>query len=455
MKIVVLNGSPKGNLSISLAYFKYLETQFPDHQYKIYHIGQMIKKIEKRPAYFSEIMKEINGADGLVWVAPVYTLVVPYQLMKFIELVFEKKAAKYFKGKYATAISTSAHFYDHTAHNYLQAISEELKLNYLPGFSAEMDDLFKEDRRKLFVQFAEHFFQIINEKRPCEIKFGPIKGKISEYKPAKVENVPKTGRQQVALLTDGQEKDVNLNRMIGVLQKVMPHPVEVINIHNLNIKGGCLGCVKCGYNNDCVYTDDVRPVYQNKLMKADVIIFAGTVRHQFLSARWKMFLDRLFYNGHCPKLKGRKVGFLISGPLRQVPNLRQILEARMEIWKCFCTGFVTDEYKSSEEITVLIKRLAEDLNWAAEKNHDKPATFLGVGGRKVFRDLIYKTRFIFMADHRFYKAHDHYDFPQKDIKFRVINAVVPPMMKIPTIRKRMQQDFNKYMIKPFEYYNRK
>ena len=163
MKIVALNGSPKGDLSISLAYFQYLEAQFPNHTYKTIPIGQRIKKIEKQPAYFSEIMKVIGAADGIVWVAPVYTLVVPYQLIKFIELVFERKATKYFKGKYATAISTSAHFYDHTAHNYLHSVSEELKLNYVPGFSAEMDDLFKEDRRKLFIQFSEHFFQEIRD----------------------------------------------------------------------------------------------------------------------------------------------------------------------------------------------------------------------------------------------------------------------------------------------------
>jgi len=381
--------------------------------------------------------------------------VVPYQLIKFIELVFERKATKYFKGKYATAISTSAHFYDHTAHNYLNSLSEELKLNYVPGFSAEMDDLFKEDRRKLFVQFSEHFFQAIREKRPCETKYAPIKGRIPDYTPGKVKKAPEKGYMRVALLTDVRKEDRNLNRMIEVFLKLMAHPVEVINIHDINIKGGCLGCVKCGYDNQCVYTDDIRPVYQDKLMRADAIVFAGTVRHRFLSARWKMFLDRLFYNGHCPKLQGRKAGFLISGPLRQVPNLRQILEARMEIWKLFCAGFATDEYGDDKEITALITQLVDDLCWAVEKDHDKPATFLGVGGRKVFRDLIYKTRFIFMADHDFYKAHDHYDFPQKDIKFRVINAIVPPLMKIPPVRKKMQQNFNRFMIKPFEHYRRK
>lgn len=35
--------------------------------------------------------------------------------------------------------------------------------------------------------------------------------------------------------------------------------------------------------------------------------------------------------------------------------------------------------------------------------------FLGVDGMKIFRDLIYQMR----ADHRFFKSHNQYDFPQK------------------------------------------
>jgi len=455
MNIVVLNGSPKGDLSISMAYFKYIQSQFPNHNYKTFHVGQMIKKIEKKPAYFSEIISEIRSADGLIWVAPVYTFVVPSQLMRFIELIFENKVAKYFKGKYATTITTSAHFFDHTAHNYLHGISEDLKMNYRQGYSADMQDLLKPEGRRRLLQFAEHYFQAIKERRPSEIKYGPVTGKIGEYKPEAVETVPESGRKRIVLLTDVRQGDVNLNRMIAVFNKVVPNPVEVINLNEMNIKGGCLGCIKCGYENKCIYTDDVQPVYEGRLMTADAIVFAGAVRHRFLSARWKMLLDRWFYNGHCPKLQGRKAGFLISGPLRQNANLRQILEGRLEIWKLFETGFVTDEYKTSAEITTFIKKFAEDLIWAVENDVKKPETFLGVGGRKIFRDLVYKMKFVFWADHQFYKVHDHYDFPQKELKLKVVNTVFPQLMKVPSFRKKMQQDMTTFMVKPFERFTRK
>ena len=46
MKIIVLNGSPKGKHSITLQYVRYIQKQFPQHEFKTIHIAQEIKKIE-------------------------------------------------------------------------------------------------------------------------------------------------------------------------------------------------------------------------------------------------------------------------------------------------------------------------------------------------------------------------------------------------------------------------
>lgn len=39
--------------------------------------------------------------------------------------------------------------------------------------------------------------------------------------------------------------------------------------------------------------------------------------------------------------------------------------------------------------------------------------FLGVGGMKIFRDLIWMMQGMMKADHQFYKEHGIYDFPRK------------------------------------------
>ena len=47
MKILVLNGSPKGKYSITLQTVLYLERKFPEHTFEVLHVGQRIKSLEK------------------------------------------------------------------------------------------------------------------------------------------------------------------------------------------------------------------------------------------------------------------------------------------------------------------------------------------------------------------------------------------------------------------------
>ena len=47
MKITVLNGSPKGPLSITLQYVYFLQKAFPQHEFGVYHVAQQIKKLAR------------------------------------------------------------------------------------------------------------------------------------------------------------------------------------------------------------------------------------------------------------------------------------------------------------------------------------------------------------------------------------------------------------------------
>ncbi len=67
MKILVLNGSPKGEYSITLQYVGYIQKHFPQHEYRIIHISQRIKKIETDHRAFQEIIEEVRLADGVLW----------------------------------------------------------------------------------------------------------------------------------------------------------------------------------------------------------------------------------------------------------------------------------------------------------------------------------------------------------------------------------------------------
>lgn len=78
-----------------------------------------------------------------------------------------------------------------------------------------------------------------------------------------------------------------------------------------------------------------------------------------------------------------------------------------------------------------------------------PANFYGVGGMKIFRDLIWLMRGMMKADHRFYKAHGLYDFPQKKhgmiLKMKLAGALVSN----PKIMKKIGNKMNEGMLAPY------
>ena len=47
MKITVINGSPKGEFSVTLQTVRYLEILHPEHTFTVLHVGQTIRSIEK------------------------------------------------------------------------------------------------------------------------------------------------------------------------------------------------------------------------------------------------------------------------------------------------------------------------------------------------------------------------------------------------------------------------
>jgi hypothetical protein len=141
----------------------------------------------------------------------------------------------------------------------------------------------------------------------------------------------------------------------------------------------------------------------------------------------------------------------VSGPLQQLPNLRQILEAYTEHQQANLAGIVTDEQAESRETDFALQELAVRCVQCAEWNYVKPHTFLGVGGLKIFRDEIWGSlRFPFVADHQYYKQHGVYDFPQQEYRSRAQNFLLGLLVKIPAIRKELYgPKIKEHMIKEY------
>ena len=97
MKIAVLNGSPKGDQSVTMQYVLYIKKRIPQHEYIILNVAQQIKKLEKNNEAFQEILNEIRDSDAVIWGFPLYVMVIASQFKRFIELIFERNATDYFR----------------------------------------------------------------------------------------------------------------------------------------------------------------------------------------------------------------------------------------------------------------------------------------------------------------------------------------------------------------------
>lgn len=455
MKFIVLNGSPKGDVSVTMQYIRFIQTNFKQHQIEIINIAKELNRIEKDVSVFQEIIKKVEQSDGVIWAFPVYVFTVHSNYQRFIELLFERNVEEVFKEKYTFALTTSIHYFDNIAINHIHSICDDLNMNYVDCFSPKMYDLTKEGTRKNLLNFMQNFIEVIENKIFTSRSYSHVVYSPIQYTSVTPLKKVECADKKVVIVTDSLENS-NLNNMITRFMESFTKKVELLYIHDFGMKGSCLGCMKCGYDYTCVYEgkDSYSSVYNNKLKTADIILFAGSIKNRFLSSEWKQFLDRAFFNTHTPSLMGKQFGFIISGALNQTQNIRDIFDGYVQLQHSNLVGFVTDEYNSSQEIDDCIDALSFNLVKLSLKDYIKPINFLGAGGAAIFRDNIWgDIRFPFIADHKAYKKLKLYDFPQKNIKVRVQNIVMSFMVKIPSFRKEVYKNqMLPSMIAPFKQY---
>jgi multimeric flavodoxin WrbA len=453
MRITVLNGSPKGDVSVTMQYVHFIARKFPRHEWDIVNVARQIGAVEKKDDRFRAVVEGLAASDLVLWAFPLYVCLVSSQYKRFIELLFERGAAARLAGKYSAALSTSVHFFDHTAHNYIQAISEDLGMLHVGGYSADMYELQKPENRRRIALFAEHTLRAAENRDPVERVHPPLPSSGFAYEPGPAGEKVSTAGMRVRILTDAAPGEGNLGRMIDRFRQSFREPVEVLDLRAVDIKGGCLGCCECGYDNTCAYDgkDGFADFYRDRVLGADILVFAGAIRDRYLSSTWKCYFDRAFFNTHIPTLAGRQVGFLVSGPLGRLPNLRQILEGYTEWQQANLAGIVTDEAENDAAIDAGLRMLAERSVRFARDGYVRPPGFLGVAGMKLLRDEVWgRLRFVFQADHRFYSSQGLYDFPQKDLKMRGANLVMGGLLKIPAFRREFRKRIKEEMIKPLQ-----
>jgi multimeric flavodoxin WrbA len=263
MKVVIINGSPKGKHSITLQYIRFLQKHFPAHEYHVVHVAQKIKALDKNEASFLKIIDEIRSSDLVLWSFGVWVLAVSAQLMRFIELIQERKASGVFQGKYAAALSTSIHYFDHTAHIYLRSVCEDLEMRFVDNLSFDIMDLKHPVGQRQILTFADYVFNAVEKKAPTSRYSQPLLFHSFDYRPEPATNRVELRGKKVLILTDRFQPATNLGRMINRFRAVFSGPVALIDLNDIDIKGACLGCMKCGYDYQCRYKDEFTRFYSS------------------------------------------------------------------------------------------------------------------------------------------------------------------------------------------------
>lgn len=415
----------------------YMLRQVENVEWKVLHVGKELTDINIEPSWLEAVLADLETSDAIIWNTPVYTMLVPWQLMRFFQLIKEAGKNAVFSGKYATSMMTCFHYYDHLAEQYLRGMCEDRGMLFVEGRTADNEDMLKLEHRAGMRFFIQDFIQTCRNRLPVERRFMPLPDVPSpRFTPSSIIS-SSTAKQKVlrtVLLTDEVHQDGNLSRMIDVFLDAYPHEVEVININDYPYESACHGCLRCELVGECDRKDGFQDFYLKLVNTCNVLIFGMNTEERYLKPIWKLFIDRTFSNGHRTSMMGKHTAYLVAGPLRSLSGVRQFLDGKDNVGRENAICIIGDEYNDSQYLESLLRQSATRLSEAALAKYQKSINFLGWGGIKIFRDLIYGMRGVVGDDHRFYKQNGLYDFPQKDWRKQLFNLTMGLAFKSKAVR---------------------
>jgi multimeric flavodoxin WrbA len=470
MRILVLGGSPKGETSVTMQYVRWLKENLVGNEIEVIQIASRIGVLERDETAFAAVIEAVRRSDAVLWAFPLYVFTVCSQYKRFIELIRERRAEGAFAGKYSASLSTSIHFFDHTAHEYIRGVAEDLGMGFTSSFSPAMGDLNKAECRRQLLAFGLELVDAAAKRLPLPRRTSALP--LSRPAPRATELAPFDTLAEIAgaatdssaqpsawagkrvlVMVDYPERAIGaMARRFAAAARAGGAQVEILPLEAMGIKGGCLGCLKCGQANHCAYEgkDGFIESFRTKVLPAELLVYAGSIVDRAFSSRWKAFFDRSFFNTHQRVLVDKQFLFLAEGPISALGNLRETLQAYVEWQGGNLLDFLSDEVESTEKLDALIDAAAVRSSAALAAGMKRPASFLGVGGMKIFRDDIYdELRIVFKGDHRAYKKEGVYDFPQRKLLKRLAVWLGYWITSIPGVYRGMIRNFPGFMIMQF------
>lgn len=435
MKVLFVSGSPRGRFSVTLQSCLYLEKRFPAQSFSYLNAAAGIAGFEKDMAPAAEAFRQ---AELVIFAYPVYSFLVPSQLHRFMELMKEQGIS--LKDKYVTQLTTSKHFFDVTAHRFMEENFHDLGARVIHGLSADMEDMLTEQGRGELERFFS--YTVFCAENAVYEHAEPSPEQTPEPYESCLDACEKEDGFDTVIVGDLREEDESLRALIKDFTAAFPYRTRFVNLAEFPFKGGCLGCLNCATQGRCVYHDGFDVFLREKIQSADAIVYAFTLRDHSMGSRFKMYDDRQFCNGHRTVAEGKPFAYLVNGDLGGEENLKTVLKARADVGHSFLAGFASD----ADEIRDVSLRLA----YALEQGYTPPRSFYGVGGMKIFRDLVWLMRGMMREDHLYYKSHGLYDFPQKRWPRMLGMRMLGALLRSPRVRRLIGDRMNEGMLAPYK-----
>ena len=435
MKVLFVSGSPRGRFSVTLQSCLYLEKRFPGHDFVYLNAAAGIAGFEKDMAPAAEAFRQ---AELVIFAYPVYSFLAPSQLHRFVELMKEQRIS--LKDKYVTQLTTSKHFFDVTAHRFMEENFHDLGARVIHGLSADMEDMLTEQGRDELGRFFA--YAVFCAENAVYEHTAPSPAPVRQPYESCLDACKKQDGFDTVIVGDLREGDESLRALIKDFTAAYPYRTRFVNIAEFPFRGGCLGCLNCATSGKCVYRDGFDTFLREKIQSADAIVYAFNLRDHSMGARFKMYDDRQFCNGHRTVAEGKPFAYLVNGDLSREENLKTVLKARADVGHSFLAGFASD----ADEIRDVTLR----LTYALENSYNPPRSFYGVGGMKIFRDLVWLMRGMMWEDHLYYKSHGLYDFPQRRWPRMLGMRVLGALLRSHRVRRLIGDRMNEGMLAPYK-----
>ena len=114
----------------------------------------------------------------------------------------------------------------------MEAICNDLNMNFVDTFSAKMYELTTRNTRKQLENFAHNFFASIKLKKATYKKYQPLIQNKFKYEPGTINEKINAQNKKILIITDSSNPETNQVKMLNQFKKSINGTVKIIDLND-------------------------------------------------------------------------------------------------------------------------------------------------------------------------------------------------------------------------------